>query len=98
MKACPFIFLFLLLKLVIYAQTKDRTDCERMYLQAQESADSGRYEMALNKLAAAKICNPAETKYDSEIIKIYKDINRQKEIAIEAKKLETEAKDEAVRQ
>lgn len=68
--------------------------------------------MALNKLIAAKICNSRETKFDSLIIKIYEDINKQKEIAINArieaeialerektaKKLEAVTRNEAVKQ
>src|SRR4051794_12887296 len=97
------IILFLLLiGYVVYSQ---KEHCERMYNEARKFADSGRYEIALNKLAAAKICNPEETKYDSLIIEIYKVINRQKEIAEEAlerekqaKLLESIAKKEAVKE
>lgn len=52
-----------------------------MYAEAEKFARGGQYEAALNKLEAAKICNPQEKKYDKLIIEIYKDINQQKENA-----------------
>lgn len=99
MKYNFFILLLLLLtELNVYSRVIGNNECDRMFNEAKDSADIGRYEIALKKLAAAKICNPKETKYDSLIIIIYQDINRQKENAVEAKKKETVAKDEAVKQ
>ncbi|MEO5999698.1 MAG: WD40 repeat domain-containing protein [Chitinophagaceae bacterium] len=92
-----------------FSQVKE---CERMYKEAIDFANKGVYELALNKLTAAKICNPQEKKFDSLIVKIYEEINQQKENAVTArreaesallrekiaKQLEAEAKNEAVKQ
>lgn len=77
------ISVILFIKLGSYAQVND---CDSMYKHALDLAfNIGEYELALKKLAAAKICNPNDAKYDSAIVKIYKDINQQKINAVNAR-------------
>lgn len=63
-------------------------DCIQMYRSSILLFEDGKYDLALKKLAAYKLCNPEKaTQADSLILVIYETVNNQKNEAIKQRNL-----------
>jgi WD40 repeat protein len=84
--------LVLLLFFNFIVAQKRSANCEDIYAAAEKLFESGKYDMAIKKISAYKLCNEKGTKNaDILLLKIFETVNRQKEEAIKSNK-------EAIRQ
>ena len=86
MKQLTFTFLFCLAFHTLVGK-QVRTDCENIYLSAVNLFKNDKYDLAIKKVAAYKLCNPNNSKKaDGLLLQIFEKVNRQKDEALSSKK------------
>jgi WD40 repeat protein len=59
--------------------SQDKNNCETIYTKAEKLFTNHEYQLAIKKIAAYKLCNPAQTKKaDAFLLKIYETVNQQR--------------------
>jgi WD40 repeat protein len=75
----------LLIPCFIFAQTPDcsEKDYSRLMAEAKRLVDKGLYDKAIDKLQSAKVCQPIrEQEVNEEIVRVFREVNRQRELAV----------------
>lgn len=90
-------------KFLLHAQLNTNlNECSKIYDRAKENFKEGNYQLALNKLEAAKLCSEGDSilvsKADELLISIYKKIEAQRNEAIEMREISVKAQKETERQ